>query len=81
MIYNYFMLALISCQFDCNYVQSFVPCILCGISCKGCMCEKECQDSRQSEEQEVFTGSSQEAFLQSEAYAQHMIGMRKVRTG
>ena len=45
------------------------------------VCERKCEDSRQSEEQEVFTGSSQEAFLQSEAYAQHMIGMRRVRTG
>ena len=26
----------------------------------------------------VFVGSSQEAFLQSEAYAQHMTGMRRV---
>ena len=30
-IYNYFVLTLILCQFDCNYVQSFVPCILCEI--------------------------------------------------
>ena len=29
---------------------------------------------------EVFAGSSQEAFLQSEACAQHMIGMRRVMT-
>ena len=29
---------------------------------------------------ELFVGSSQEAFLQSEAYAQHMTGMRRVMT-
>ena len=42
------------------------------------VCERECEDSRQSEEQEVFAGSSPEAFLQSEAYALHMIEMRRV---
>ena len=43
------------------------------------VCERECEDSRQSEEQEVFEGSSQEAFLRNEACALHMIGMRRVR--
>ena len=42
--------------------------------------ERECEDSRQSEEQEVFEGSSQEAFLRSEACALHMTGMRRVMT-
>ena len=45
------------------------------------VCERECEDSKQSKEQEVFAGSLREAFPRSEAYAQHMIGMRKVRTG
>ena len=45
------------------------------------VCERECEDSRQSEEQEVFTGSSWECFPRSEACAQHMTRMRRVRTG
>ena len=44
------------------------------------VCEKECEDSRQSEEQEVFTSNSREAFLRSKACALHMIGMRRVMT-
>ena len=44
------------------------------------VCDSECEDSRQSEEQEVFMGSSQEAFPRSEACALHMTGMRKVMT-
>ena len=44
------------------------------------VCVREYEDSRQSEEQEVFAGSSQEAFTRSEAYAMHMIGMQKVMT-
>ena len=44
------------------------------------VCERECEDSRQSEEQEVFEGSSQEAFLRSEACAMHMTRMRRVMT-
>ena len=44
------------------------------------VCEKECEDSRQSEEQEVFVGSSREVFPQSEACALHIIGMRRVMT-
>ena len=44
------------------------------------MCERECEDLRQSEEQEVFVGSLREAFLRSEACALHMTGMRRVMT-
>ena len=44
------------------------------------VCVREYEDSRQSEEQEVFAGSEQEAFTRSEAYAMHMIGMQKVMT-
>ena len=50
------------------------------VFCKGCVCERVCEDSRQSEEQEVFVGSSREAFPRSEAYDQYMIGMRRVKT-
>ena len=35
------------------------------------VCERKCENSRQSEEQEVFAGSSQEAFSRSEACAYH----------
>ena len=45
------------------------------------VCVRECEDSRQSEEQEVFAGSSQEAFPRSEACAQRMTRMRRVRIG
>ena len=44
------------------------------------VCERECEDLRQSEAQEVFASSSQEVFLQSEACALHMTRMRRVMT-
>ena len=44
------------------------------------MCKRECEDSRQSEEQEVFASSSREAFLQSEACALHITRMQRVMT-
>ena len=45
------------------------------------MYEREREDSRHIEDKEVFASSSQVAFLRSEACAQHMTGMRRVRTG
>ena len=47
--------------------------------CKGCVREKECEDSRQWKTKAVFVSSSRVGFLQSEAYALYMIGMRRVR--
>ena len=44
------------------------------------VCKRECEYSRQSEEQEVFMGSSREAFSRSEACALHMTRMRRVMT-
>ena len=44
------------------------------------VCERKCEDSRQSKEQEVFTGISREAYLQIKACAQHMTGLQRVRT-
>ena len=44
------------------------------------VCKRECEYSRQGEEQEVFTGSLREAFSRSEACALHMTGMRRVMT-
>ena len=43
--------------------------------------ERECENLRQLKTKEVFAGSSREAFLQSEAYAQHMTRMWRVMTG
>ena len=39
-IYNYFVLALFRVKFDCNSVQSYVPCIICGFSLYG-LCVRE----------------------------------------
>ena len=40
-IYNYFFCWLLfRAKFDCNYIQSVVPCIYCGISLKG-LCVRE----------------------------------------
>ena len=39
------------------------------------VCERDCEDSMQLKTKEIFTSSSRVAFLQSEACAQHMIGM------
>ena len=44
------------------------------------MCERECEDLRQLKTKEVFAGSLRVAFQQSEACAQHMIGMLRVMT-
>ena len=58
-----------------------------GFICKGCVREREsvcvcvCEDSRQLKTKAVFTGSSRVSFLQSEACALHMTGMRRVKTG
>ena len=42
--------------------------------------ERECEDLRQLKTKEVFAGSLRVAFQQSEACAQHMIGMLRVMT-
>ena len=55
--------------------------MFCGISCKGCVWERVCEDSRLLKTKEVFAGSSREGFLRSEACAQHMTRIRRVRTG
>ena len=45
------------------------------------VCERKCEDSRQLKTKEVFVGSSQEAFLRSEACAEHMTRIQRVMTG
>ena len=45
------------------------------------VCERECENSRQLKTKAVFAGSSRVGFPWSEAYALHMTGMQKVRTG
>ena len=67
---------LIVILFNLMYLVFYV-----GFICKGCVYERECEDLRQSEEQEVFAGSLQEAFSWSDACAQHMTRMRRVRIG
>ena len=51
-----------------------------GIHCKGSVCERECEDSRQLKTKEVLVGSLREAFPRSEACALHMTGIRRVVT-
>ena len=57
------------------------PVFYMGFICKGCVWERECEDSRQLKTKVVFAGSSRVSFLRSDACAQHMTGMRRVRTG
>ena len=45
------------------------------------MIERKCKDSRQLKTKVVFAGSLRVSFSQSDAYAQHMTGMRRVKTG
>ena len=49
--------------------------------CKGCVWERECEDSRQLKTKAVFAGSLRVGFPRSEACALHKTGMRRVRTG
>ena len=42
------------------------------------MYERKCEDSRQIKDQRSFRGSLREAFLRSEACAQHMTRMQRV---
>ena len=57
------------------------PIFYVGFICKGCVWERECEDSRQLKTKEVFASSSREGFPRSEAYAQHMTRMWRVKTG
>ena len=43
--------------------------------------ERVCEDSRELKTKAIFVGISQVGFPRSEACAQHMIGMQRVRTG
>ena len=52
-----------------------------GFICKGCVRERECEDSRKLKTKAVFAGSSRVGFPRSEACALHMTGMRRVRIG
>ena len=36
-----FVLFWFRAKFDCNFIQSFVPCIVVGIYCKGCVIVRE----------------------------------------
>ena len=50
-----------------------------GFICNGCVRERECEDLRQLKTKAIFAGSLRVGFPRSEACAQHMIGMRRVR--
>ena len=45
------------------------------------VCERECEDLRQLKTKAVFAGSSRVGFPRSEACAQHMTRMQRVKTG
>ena len=64
---------LIVILFNLLYLAFYV-----GFHCKDCVCERVTQGKLKIKK--VFAGSSQETFLQSEACAQHMTGMRRVMT-
>ena len=51
-----------------------------GFDCKGCVLEKECVKTQAIEARRVLVGISRLSFPRSEAYALHMIGMRRVST-
>ena len=82
MIYKYvfvgfnFVPNLILIMFNLMYPVLFVR-----FHCKGCVWERECEDSRQLKTKAVFAGSSRVSFPRSEVCAPHMIGMRRVKTG
>ena len=76
----FFCWLLFRAKFDCNFIQFYVPCILCGISLYE-LCVRESAKTQDTLKiKEVFKGSSRVAFLRSEAYAQHMIGIQRVIT-
>ena len=57
------------------------PVFYVGFLCKSCVYERECEDSRQIENQEVFAGRLRVVFPQNEVYAQHMTRMRRIMIG
>ena len=66
MVYNYFVLSLILCQIWLNFVQSYVSCILCGISLYGLCVRESVKTQDILKIKEVFAARSWEAFPQSE---------------
>ena len=79
-IYNYFVLDFIPCQIWLQFCSILCTLYFMWDFFVRVVCERECEDSRQSEEQEVFAGSSPETFLRSEAYALHITKMWRVMT-
>ena len=72
-IYNYvFCWLLFRAKFDCNYYQSFIPCICCGNCCKGCVIESVWR-LKQSGSWWNLAGMSRLSFPRSEACALHML--------
>ena len=56
------------------------PVFIMGFDCKGCVLERESVKTQASEDRRLLVGVSQLSFPRSEAYALHMIGMRRVYT-
>ena len=57
------------------------PVFYVGFICKGFVCERESVKTQgKVQSKEDFAGSSQEAFMRSEACDQYITGMRKVMT-
>ena len=56
------------------------PVFIVGFNCKGCVIERESVKSQAIEDKRVFAGSSRLSIPRNDAYALHMIGMRRVKT-
>ena len=80
-IYKYvFCLLLFRAKFDCNFIQSFVPCIVVGIYCKGCVIVRESVKTQAIEARKAFVGISRLSIPRKDACALNMTGIRRVCT-
>ena len=56
------------------------PVFIVGLNCKSCVIEREYVKTQAIEDRRVFAGSSLLSIPRNDAYALHMIEMRRVRT-
>ena len=54
------------------------PVFIVGLYCKGCVIEREYVNTQAIEDRKVFASISRLSILRKDAYALHMIGMRRV---
>ena len=81
-IYNYVFFGFYSMPNLIVILFNFMyPVFHVGFICKGCVRERECEDSRQLKTEAVFAGISRVSFPRSDTYALHIIEMRRVKTG